>query len=98
MAASSSMTRMRDFIGRRVGRPGDRRDQEKGWSRRVDPHGAQQSLVGFGLVEIDGEHVTGMRRSRETLVIRNGSYAVPIDLEEHVAALDVGVVRRAHGI
>ena len=52
----------------------------------------------LGLVEVERQHVAGVGRGDQAAVVLDGPDRLTVDFEQHVAALDVGVERRAHRI
>src|SRR5581483_9665808 len=82
MAASSSMTRMRD-LGMRAR------------SATLDAHGLQLALLEVRRVDVQREHVARTRRARQPAVVRDRLDGLAVDFEEHRPALHVGIERGA---
>src|SRR5688572_23743797 len=92
MAPSSSMTRMRGFMGSGTGS-----SRRLAW-HVVDANGRQPPFVHARLVDVEGEDVAGPCLGYGLVVVVDRADRPAVDLEDHVAALDVGVERRADGV
>src|SRR6188474_3320428 len=87
MAPSSSMTRMRGLAG-------IRREAARA---SIDADGLQGAADPW-LVDVQREHVASVCRRHHPAIVVHGAYGMPVDFEQHVPALDIGVEGRAHRI
>src|SRR6059036_2580571 len=64
----------------------------------LDPDRFQLTLVEIRGVEEEREDVAGAHGAGDAAVLGHGFDALTVDLDEHRAALDASVERRAHGL
>src|SRR5262245_40799765 len=62
----------------------------------VNPDRLELSLIKIRGIDVQREDVAGVRGARDAAVLRDRLDALAIDLEQHRAALDAAVERRAH--
>src|SRR5262245_64561562 len=59
-------------------------------------NGLQLTLIKVGRIDVEREDVAGMRGSRDAPVLGDRIHSLAVDFEEHRAAFDAAVERRAH--
>src|SRR5829696_2759963 len=95
MAASSSMTRMRDFMDF-TGVCQTSRWAARGRSRGVDADRAQRTTR-LGHVDVERQDVTAACAGCQPAVLRRRWHGTAVDLQNHCAAFDLRIEGRAHG-